>query len=216
MPDQLHCTSTSRASHLQPYFVTPLLRHDSAYLRWFSTPRGCCVPTSRLSTQGPNVALEHNCTLVGGPQKFARAGAMICNLGPSLARWLTGAVPCLIWTRHAEASLSPDNCSFLQKNISLPHISEFTFLLLNQVVGEPGGVARGASTAQLARSGRRTHNEEAQRDTSDRPALWLPWAIHVVAFRVFSPISDLSMFFYRSQREKQPKHTRTRRKALVA
>ena len=68
----------------------------------------------------------------------------------------------------------------------IPHISEFTFLLLNQVVGEPGGVARGASTAQLARSGRRTQDEEAQRDTSDRPALWLPWAIDVVAFRVFS------------------------------
>ena len=153
---------------------------------WFNRLRGCCVPTTRLSTQGPNVALQHNCTLVGGPQKFARAGAMICNLGPSLARWLTGAVPCLIWTRHAGASLSLDDCSFLQKNISLPHISKFTFLLLNQVVGEPGGVARGASTAQLARSGRRTQDEEAQRDTSDRPALWLPWAIDVVAFRVFS------------------------------
>ena len=66
---------------------------------------------------------------------------------------------------------------------------------MNQVVGEPGGVARGASTAQLARSGRRTQDEEAQRDTSDRPALWLPWAIDVVAFRVFFSISDLSMFF---------------------
>ena len=164
--------------------------------------RGCCVPTSRLSTQGPNVALEHNCTLVGGPQKFARAGAMICNLG-SLTRSLTGAVPCLIWTRHAEASLSPDNHSFLHKNISLPHISEFTFLLLNEVVGEPGGVARGASTAQLARSGRRTHNEEAQRDTSDRPALWLPWAIHVVAFRVFPQSQISACFFYHSQKEKQ-------------
>ena len=68
----------------------------------------------------------------------------------------------------------------------IPHISEFTFLLLNQVVGEPGGVARGASAAQLARSGRRTQDEEAQRDTSDRPALWLPWAVDAGAFRVFS------------------------------
>ena len=68
----------------------------------------------------------------------------------------------------------------------IPHISEFTFLLLNQVDGEPGGVARGASAAQLARSGRRTQDEEAQRDTSDRPALWLPWAVDAGAFRVFS------------------------------
>ena len=86
---------------------------------------------------GSYFTLEHWRYRVRGPQKFARAGAMICNLGSSLTRSLRGAVPCLIWTRHAEASLSPDNCSFLHKNISLPHISEFTFLLLNQVVGQP-------------------------------------------------------------------------------
>ena len=161
---------------------------------------------------------SHQQALNAGPERCTRAqlhagrrAPKVCtcrrnDLQPgTLTRSLTGAVPCLIWTRHAEASLSPDNCSFLQKNISLPHISEFTFLLLNQVVGGPGGVARGASTAQLARSGRRTHNEEAQRDTSDRPALWLPWAIDVAAFRVFSPISDLSIFFIRAK-----KHTRTR------
>ena len=155
---------------------------------------------------------SHQQALNAGPERCTRAqlhagrrAPKVCTcrrndlqpgtLTRSLTRSLTGAVPCLIWTRHAEASLSPDNCSFLQKNISLPHISEFTFLLLNEVVGEPGGVARGASTAQLARSGRRTHNEEAQRDTSDRPALWLPWAIDVAAFRVFSQPQISACFF---------------------
>ena len=153
---------------------------------------------------------SHQQALNAGPERCTRAqlhagrrAPKVCTcrrndlqpgLPHSLTRSLTGAVPCLIWTRHAEVSLSPDNCSFLHKNISLPHISEFTFQLLNQVVGGPGGVARGASTAQLARSGRRTHNEEAQRDTSDRPALWLPWAIDVVAFRVF-PQSQISACF---------------------
>ena len=169
---------------------------------WFSQPRGCCVPTSRLSTQGPNVALEHNCTLVGGPQKFARAGAMICNLGPhSLAH---RSRPLFNLDATCRGVLITGQLLFFAQE-HIPHISDFTFLLLNQVVGEPGGVARGASTAQLAGCGRRTYDEEAQRDTSDRPALCLPWAIDVVAFRVFSPISDLSMFFNVAK-----KHTRTR------
>lgn len=165
---------------------------------------------------------SHQQALNAGPERCTRAqlhagrrAPKVCTcrrndlqpgtLTHSLTRWLTGAVPCLIWTRHAGASLSLDDCSFLQKNISLPHISKFTFLLLNQVVGEPGGVARGASTAQLARSGRRTHNEEAQRDTSDRPALWLPWAIDV-AFRVFFSISDLSMFFIIAKKKSNQTH----------
>ena len=158
---------------------------------------------------------SHHQALNAGPERCTtaqlhagRRAPKVCtcrrnDLQPgTLTHSLKRAVPCLIWQRHAEASLSPDNCSFLQKNISLPHISKFTFLLLNQVVGEPGGVARGASTAQLARSGRRTQDEEAQRDTSDRPALWLPWAIDVVAFRVFSQSQISACFFYHSQREK--------------
>ena len=155
--------------------------------------RGCCVPTSRLSTQGPNVALQHNCTLVGGPQKFARAGAMICNLVPHS---LTGAVPCLIWTRHAEASLSPDNCSFLQKNISLPHISEFTFLLLNQVVGQPARWCCAGGQHGPTGSVRTTNTQRGGATRHVGPSGTLLALGHrCCCFSCFFPISDLSMFF---------------------
>ena len=155
---------------------------------------------------------SHQQALNAGPERCTRAqlhagrrAPKVCTcrrndlqpgtLTRSLAHSLTGAFPCLIWTRHAEASLSPDNCSFLQKNISLPHISEFTFLLLNEVVGEPGGVARGASTAQLARSGLLTQRGGATRHVGPSGTL-VALGHRCCCFSCFFPTSDLSMFFF--------------------